>query len=158
MGAKQEARERLPELQALEWIPVVPAPERETFQQAARRDGLEGFAFREIAPGGRILPAGKRDTYLPVFYKLSVLSESEARHFVERLALDLKHKLPASDPETKSTEGDPALAGLPYNLAEAEERLIARALLVADGNISKAARLLGVNRTRIYRRRKRKES
>lgn len=49
--------------------------------------------------------------------------------------------------------------GFPYNLAEAEERLIERALQAANGNVSAAARLLGINRTRIYRRQKiRRES
>jgi DNA-binding NtrC family response regulator len=40
---------------------------------------------------------------------------------------------------------------LPLNLAEAENRLIARALETAAGNVSAAARLLGVNRAMIYR-------
>jgi DNA-binding NtrC family response regulator len=41
---------------------------------------------------------------------------------------------------------------LPLNLADAEELLIQRALDETDGNIAEAARLLGVNRTRIYRK------
>ncbi len=40
---------------------------------------------------------------------------------------------------------------LPLNLAEAEEKLIQRALQETGGNIADAARLLGVHRTRIYR-------
>ncbi|PTY01588.1 DNA-binding response regulator [Verrucomicrobia bacterium LW23] len=44
------------------------------------------------------------------------------------------------------------LPPLPLNLRAAEEELIQRALREADGNISEAARLLGVNRSRIYRR------
>ncbi len=43
-------------------------------------------------------------------------------------------------------------AGLPLNLAEAEELLIQRALQETGGNIADAARLLGVHRTRIYRK------
>jgi DNA-binding NtrC family response regulator len=43
-------------------------------------------------------------------------------------------------------------AGLPLNLAEAEEVLIQRALDETGGNIAEAARLLGVHRTRIYRK------
>ncbi len=49
--------------------------------------------------------------------------------------------------------GDARLSDLPLNLAEAEERLIDRALVIAEGNVSAAARLLGVNRARLYRRR-----
>ena len=40
---------------------------------------------------------------------------------------------------------------LPLNLAEAEGLLVKRALAETGGNISKAARLLGVNRMKIYR-------
>ncbi len=43
-------------------------------------------------------------------------------------------------------------ASLPLNLAEAEEILIQRALKETNGNIADAARLLGVHRTRIYRK------
>ncbi len=43
-------------------------------------------------------------------------------------------------------------SSLPVNLAEAEELLIQRALQAANGNIADAARMLGVHRTRIYRK------
>lgn len=41
---------------------------------------------------------------------------------------------------------------LPLNLAQAEDLLIQRALEETNGNIAEAARLLGVHRTRIYRK------
>jgi DNA-binding NtrC family response regulator len=43
-------------------------------------------------------------------------------------------------------------AALPLNLAEAEDLLIRRALQTTGGNIADAARLLGIHRTRIYRK------
>jgi DNA-binding NtrC family response regulator/CHASE1-domain containing sensor protein len=43
------------------------------------------------------------------------------------------------------------LSDLPLNLSEAEDILIARAIAVAEGNMSKAARLLGINRASLYR-------
>jgi DNA-binding NtrC family response regulator len=43
-------------------------------------------------------------------------------------------------------------SSLPVNLAEAEELLIQRALQATNGNIADAARMLGVHRTRIYRK------
>jgi DNA-binding NtrC family response regulator len=43
-------------------------------------------------------------------------------------------------------------APLPFNLEAAEQELIQRALQETKGNIVEAARLLGVNRSRIYRR------
>ncbi|HWB58340.1 MAG TPA: sigma-54 dependent transcriptional regulator [Chthoniobacteraceae bacterium] len=45
-----------------------------------------------------------------------------------------------------------AVADLPLNLEEAENLLIQRALAQTNGNIAEAARLLGVHRTRIYRK------
>ncbi len=47
---------------------------------------------------------------------------------------------------------------LPLNLAEAEDVLIQRALDETGGNIAEAARLLGVHRTRIYRKLAQEES
>jgi ActR/RegA family two-component response regulator len=44
------------------------------------------------------------------------------------------------------------ISSLPLNLAEAEELLMERALRETDGNIAEAARLLGIHRTRIYRK------
>jgi DNA-binding NtrC family response regulator len=43
-------------------------------------------------------------------------------------------------------------AALPLNLADAEDLLIQRAMQETGGNIADAARLLGVHRTRIYRK------
>ena len=46
----------------------------------------------------------------------------------------------------------PATTDIPLNLEAAEQALIQRALEQAHGNVAEAARLLGVNRSRIYRR------
>ena len=40
---------------------------------------------------------------------------------------------------------------LPLNLEQAEIELVKRALAQAEGNVSKAAQLLGINRTKVYR-------
>jgi DNA-binding NtrC family response regulator len=59
---------------------------------------------------------------------------------------------PATSPETGFGEiGRKFLAELPLNLAEAEDILMARAIAVAEGNLSRAARLLGINRASLYR-------
>ena len=50
------------------------------------------------------------------------------------------------------------LADLPLNLSEAEDILIARAIAVAEGNMSQAARLLGINRASLYRWQERRAS
>ncbi len=51
----------------------------------------------------------------------------------------------------------PAAAGvsvedLPLNLAQAEIALVQRALAQTEGNMAQAAKLLGISRTKLYRR------
>ena len=60
----------------------------------------------------------------------------------------------ASSAPLQETKAPPAAAAddLSLNLEEAEQALIHRALERTGGNVAEAARLLGVNRSRIYRR------
>jgi DNA-binding NtrC family response regulator len=51
-----------------------------------------------------------------------------------------------------SPDAVPRFADLPLSVEAAEEQLIQRALGQTNGNIAEAARLLGINRTRIYRK------
>ncbi len=67
-------------------------------------------------------------------------------HLMPAAALD--ERAPESVKQNKTA----AAADLPLNLEEAEALLIQRALARANGNIAEAARLLGVHRTRIYRK------
>ncbi len=48
--------------------------------------------------------------------------------------------------------GSVGLAGLPLNIDQAEAELIVRALQKAEGNVSEAARMLGIARTKLYRK------
>jgi DNA-binding NtrC family response regulator len=57
-----------------------------------------------------------------------------------------------SAPAGGATVVHPSVSDLPLNLEEAETLLIRRALAETGGNIAEAARRLGVNRTRIYRK------
>jgi DNA-binding NtrC family response regulator len=62
----------------------------------------------------------------------------------------LSHATAAQQPVK---QGNPAaLQEIPLNLEEAESLLIQRALTQTGGNIAEAARLLGIHRTRIYRK------
>jgi DNA-binding NtrC family response regulator len=54
--------------------------------------------------------------------------------------------------KTESSPKIESVGALPLNLADAEDVLIQRALQETGGNIADAARLLGVHRTRIYRK------
>jgi DNA-binding NtrC family response regulator len=59
---------------------------------------------------------------------------------------------PNPDPRQAPPSRDPDVSDLPLNLEETENLLIQRALARTEGNIAEAARLLGVHRTRIYRK------
>jgi DNA-binding NtrC family response regulator len=65
-----------------------------------------------------------------------------------------RRKVPAApDVDAQADIAESVTAGdLPLNLEEAETLLIRRALAETGGNIAEAARRLGVNRTRIYRK------
>jgi DNA-binding NtrC family response regulator len=58
----------------------------------------------------------------------------------------------AAPPPVENVTRPRTAVALPLNLAEAEDALIQRALKETGGNIADAARLLGVHRTRIYRK------
>jgi PAS domain S-box-containing protein len=55
-------------IQALEWIPRVTAAQREEYEAAARRDGLQDFRIFETDAGGRPIAAGQRAEYFPVCF------------------------------------------------------------------------------------------
>jgi serine/threonine-protein kinase len=59
---------RHPGIYALEWLPLVPAEERDAYEAAARADGLEGFQFTEVGEGGEMVRADERPFHLPIFY------------------------------------------------------------------------------------------
>ncbi|MEO8256131.1 MAG: sigma-54 dependent transcriptional regulator [Acidobacteriota bacterium] len=73
---------------------------------------------------------------------------------IEPAHLRLTKRLPGQTPAARVAPS----AGLPLNLEEAEQALIKRALQETAGNVVEAARLLGVNRSRIYRRFRHTES
>ena len=58
----------------------------------------------------------------------------------------------ASLPVDQELEPGSGPGELPFNVKAAEDVLIQRALVQTDGNIAEAARLLGIHRTRIYRK------
>ncbi len=57
-----------PCIQAVEWIPRVPFEERESREAEARQDGLTAYCFTEYDKDGRLVSAGRRAEYFPVFY------------------------------------------------------------------------------------------
>ncbi len=55
-------------LQALEWIPRVVDAERLQHEEGARRNGLPGYRITERKEQGKMVPAGRRAEYYPVYY------------------------------------------------------------------------------------------
>ncbi len=53
---------------------------------------------------------------------------------------------------TSALSEEPVGSELPLNLQDAEKLLISRAMTEANGNMSAAARILGINRTKLYRK------
>ena len=58
---------RFPGIQALEWIPRVPAEKRSDYEKQGEKDGLYGFQFTEKDTLGNTVPARERDEYYPVY-------------------------------------------------------------------------------------------
>ena len=55
-------------IQAIEWIPRVPFEGRAFREAEAWQDGFTAFCFTEYDKDGRLVSAGRRAEYFPVFY------------------------------------------------------------------------------------------
>jgi DNA-binding NtrC family response regulator/CHASE1-domain containing sensor protein len=96
------AIERLPELQALEWIPRVAAADRAALEAAARAEGLADYEFRSIDARGRLVVAPAAEAYWPVHYVEPAASNSPV------LGLDMR-----SEPGRRAALERAAATGLP---------------------------------------------
>jgi CHASE1-domain containing sensor protein len=56
------------DIRAVEWIPRVADSRRAEFEAAARRDGIKGFQFTELDHQGKLVEAGRREEYFPIFF------------------------------------------------------------------------------------------
>ena len=76
----EELIDRLPGIQAFQWIPVVPAGERERFEAQARAEGFADYQISEPDPAtpGRLRPAGRRPLYCPVYFSEPVVTNQPA--------------------------------------------------------------------------------
>jgi len=59
---------RHPGMQALEWRPRVTYAQRRGVEETARREGLKGYSFTGIAPGGGLEKRGPAPEYFPILY------------------------------------------------------------------------------------------
>ena len=67
-AAARDIQARHRGIQALQWVPVVPASRRADTEAWARREIAPFYAFTERAPDGRLIPAGERPAHLPILY------------------------------------------------------------------------------------------
>ncbi len=64
----EDVRSRRVAIQALMWVPRVPASRRGEYEAEAATEALPGFRFTERDDAGQIRPAAKRSLYYPVLY------------------------------------------------------------------------------------------
>ncbi len=64
----QEILERHQDILALNWIPRVPDTQREGFQESVRKEGYPEFQITELDSNGKVIKAGLRKEYFPVYY------------------------------------------------------------------------------------------
>ncbi len=85
----------------------------------------------------------------------------ELKNIVERALIESEgeeirpehlHIRTAKIPSTDTAIAKDFVAGLPLDFQQAEVALIQRAMAETNGNITEAAKLLGINRTKIYRK------
>jgi len=55
-------------VQALEWVPVVPADERDEVEAATAKSYGQPFEFKELGPGGNLIRAAHRPVHYPIVY------------------------------------------------------------------------------------------
>jgi PAS domain S-box-containing protein len=69
-----------PGLLALQWMPLVPAAGRKSFEASARAEGLAGYEIRDRLDG-KLIPASERQVYFPVLYLLPSVGNQAAVGF-----------------------------------------------------------------------------
>ncbi|MHC4817532.1 MAG: SpoIIE family protein phosphatase [Planctomycetota bacterium] len=85
---------RHPPIQAMEWIPRVPADQRKAHEAAGAAAGLAGYAIMEGLDRSRMVPAAPRGEYFPVFFVEPLAGNEHALGFdlgsdpARRAALD----------------------------------------------------------------------
>lgn len=53
----------------LQWVPYVRRAERAAYQDQARAEGRQDFEFKDIDAAGRLISAGDRPEYFPIYYQ-----------------------------------------------------------------------------------------
>jgi two-component system, cell cycle sensor histidine kinase and response regulator CckA len=64
----RDIRTRHPGIQALQWVPVVPASRRSEVEAWAKHEIAPYFTFTERGPDGQLVPAASRPVHHPILY------------------------------------------------------------------------------------------
>ncbi|HET6428126.1 MAG TPA: CHASE domain-containing protein [Phycisphaerae bacterium] len=57
-----------PAMQAIKWVPRVPGAQRQAYEEATRRAGIDGFEFIVMDAQGQRVRAPEADEYFPAYY------------------------------------------------------------------------------------------
>lgn len=102
---------------AFEWVPRVTLEKRKLYEEAAVRDGLADFRFRELDRSGGLVTAVERKEYFPVYY-LSPLKGNE-----KALGFDLWSDPVRRSAMEKARDEGAAIATAPLSLMQDKEKL-----------------------------------
>ncbi|WP_373086917.1 CHASE domain-containing protein [Zhongshania sp.] len=116
---------RLPELQALEWIPLVDSQQRLAFEAQARQQGIAGYQIIEFDGQDQLRRAGERPRYFPVLYALPETINREA------IGLDLASHTERRAALEQSLSSGSLVATAPLRLAQEKVEAVYGILIFA---------------------------
>ena len=128
-------------IRAWEWIPVVPAADKDRFESEARAEGMTEFNIWQKDASGKREPAAKREFYYPVFRiaprkdNESALGYDLGSESLRRAALEdatRTKKMTATEPITLAQGGRGMLIYRPVFKTGGERRLLGFTLAVVD--------------------------
>ena len=59
---------RRPAIEALAWVPRIPAARQQTHEEAVRKEGFAKYAMSQRDQQGRLVPAGKHREFYPLLF------------------------------------------------------------------------------------------
>ena len=141
-------------IQALEWIPRVPATQRKIFEENTRKKGFPDFVITEKTPLGKMIKAGSRPEYFPVLYLEPMKGNEEAFGYdlgsnftrLETLKLSRDSGQPVASQKVNLVQGEQHHAGIlifvplyekgatPKTITERREKLLGFILGVYNVN------------------------
>jgi len=96
--------QKKPGIQALEWVPRIPASQRQEYEKRASEDLGTAFHFRELQADGQLVKASNRPEYFPVYFAEPILGNERL------LGFDLSSNSNRRKTMTKAAETDTAQA------------------------------------------------